>query len=105
MIYVIGWDNETYCYNYACHGSDMPYTFDVPDANFTDSGRYIAQTHADYWSNFAKTNNTQTSLGVTWPSYDPKSPRYIHFKKPQNLVETGYLSKECNLFDEIGYYY
>ena len=100
-----GWGNDTYCYNYTCHGSDCPYTFDVPDANFTTDGRYIAETHMEYWSNFAKTNSTQSSKGIEWPSYDPKGRQYLRFQKPQNGIDSMYLNKDCNLFDSIGYYY
>lgn len=97
----------TICFVHSCHGDDMPYTFDVPNTSFTADGRYISQTLIEYWSNFAKTNNPKTSKEITWPSYNSKSAQFLRFKKPENKIESHYLTyltQECNVFDKIGYY-
>ena len=111
-----GWGEETYCLNRVCHGSDMPYTFDIPDANFTATGHTIAIQHIQYWSNYAKNqspnsnetlfedNNKQNGL-LYWPKYDPKNRQNLRFKAPTNLIEANYLEKECDFLDSIGYYH
>lgn len=37
------WDQFSYCEGHVCHGSDMPYTFDTFNLNFTSTGRMISQ--------------------------------------------------------------
>lgn len=40
-----GWGPFDYCDTHVCHGSDMPYTFDSADQNFTSTGRMISQVN------------------------------------------------------------
>lgn len=106
-----GWGNDTYCIGHTCHGGDMPYTFDIPDANFTDVGHQIAIQHIQYWSNFAKNqspNSNETLSGdslLYWPKYDTINRNNLRFKAPQNIIEAKYLEKECDFLDSIGYYH
>jgi carboxylesterase type B len=106
-----GWGNDTFCIGHTCHGGDMPYTFDIPDANFTDVGHQIALQHIQYWSNFAKNqspNSNETISGdslLYWPKYDTINRNNLRFKAPKNIIEAKYLEKECDFLDSIGYYH
>lgn len=107
-----GWGNDTYCFGHVCHGGDMPYTFDIPDANFTTVGHNIAIQHIQYWSNFAKNQspNSNETLSTDdnllyWPRYEIINRTNLRFKAPMNIIETNYLDKECDFLDSIGYYH
>ena len=102
-----GWaGDQKYCKNRVCHGADLPYTFDVPDANFTSSGHKIAVEHINYWSNYAKyqTPNEKSNKQLYWPQYDLKERNYLRFKAPENLIEVSFLQQECDFLDPFGYY-
>lgn len=106
-----GWnENQTYCKGHTCQGADLPYTFDIPDANFSSIGHAIAIDHIQYWSNFAKyqtPNGNERMQKDTelyfWPEYDPKYRNNLRFRAPENRIEIGYLEKECDFLDSIGY--
>lgn len=111
-----GWgSDQTYCVGHVCHGGDMPYTFDVPDSNFTSTGRTIAKQHIQYWANYARNqspNANETLNGeekqddlLYWPKYDKKSRNNLRFVVPATIIESNYLSDECDFFDKIGYYH
>ena len=109
-----GWgDNLAFCNTHVCHGSDIVYTFDSSDRNFTSTGRQISQSHMFYWSNFAKysspnapqsaASSSSSNSFINWPSYSMKTKPFLRFVRPSNTVESGYLRSECNFFDSIGY--
>ena len=109
-----GWGNNlTSCKGHTCSGSDLPYTFDIPDANFTITGHTLALDHIKYWSNYAKfqsPNGNQTALKPSenlyfWPKYDSKFRNNLRFRSPENRIETNYLDTECDFLDSIGYYH
>ena len=102
-----GWGSDQgYCNGHVCHGGDMPYTFDVPDSNFTSSGHTIAVQHIQYWSNYARSEspNSQNNI-LNWPNYDIKSRNNLRFKAPENIIESEYIKKDCDFLDSIGYYH
>ncbi|XP_051780779.1 crystal protein-like [Erpetoichthys calabaricus] len=50
------WGNKTYCYQHACHGSDMPFlwnTCSLINLTFTSEERTLADSMACFWGNFA----------------------------------------------------
>jgi carboxylesterase type B len=102
-----GWDNFTTCYGHTCHGSDMPYTFDNPDGNFTATGHLLALSHIRYWTNFAK-YGTPNGNGLNdllyWPEYNSNNKTFLRFKD-ENSIENGYITDDCDFFDSIGYYH
>ena len=101
----VGLDEFTFCEDRSCHGIDLSYTFNIPNANFTSNGRYISRTLVDYWTNFAKTNDPQSSQGVTWPRYYIKTKNFLKFQKPKNKIYSRYQDRSCEFFDSIGYYF
>ncbi len=56
--------NLASCIQTSGHGGDMPYTFDIPDANFTSTGRTVASQHIQYWSNFARSFGQNMTLKI-----------------------------------------
>lgn len=107
------WDNFTFCEGHTCHGADLPYTFDVPDSNFTINGHLLAMAHVTYWTNFIKSGNPNNNgkFGfakvqdlLNWPQYDKAKKPYMRFMSP-DVVDLDYLRDDCNFFDSIGYYH
>ena len=105
-----GWnENQSFCINHTCFGSDIPYTFDFPDLNFTSIGHQLALDHIKYWSNYAKyqsPNGNNTILDKDlffWPIYDSKYRNNLRFRAPVNRIEIGYLEEECDFIDTVGY--
>lgn len=103
-----GWgDNFSFCDGHVCHSSDIYYTFDSADGNFTSNGKTLSRSHMYYWSNFAKTNtpNGPLSQYTPWLPYEIKTKPFLRFRSPQDTSEHGYLRSECDFFDSIGYIY
>jgi carboxylesterase type B len=107
-----GWENLTFCNNHSCHGSDLPYTFDAVDANYTAIGKRLSKAHIEYWSNFAKSSAPGFSSYLTndlndlnWPAYDFKSKASMKFMSPTQQIAYDYWKDECKFFDSIGYYF
>ena len=103
-----GWgDHLSFCDGHVCHGSDILYTFDSVDSNFTTNGRTLSRSHMFYWSNFAKTNtpNGPTSQYTAWIPYEINTKPFLRFRSPEDTSELGYLRSECEFFDSIGYIY
>ena len=90
-----------------CHGSDLPYTFSTTGPyNFTSTGRQVADSHMNYWSNFARNtdpNSADTASFDVWPAYTSANKTYLRFAA-KNLIQNNYLKAECDFFDKIGYY-
>lgn len=107
-----GWgDGGWYCRNRVCHGADQPYTFDIPDANFTAMGHKIAIQHIQYWANYAKNqspNSNETLFGdnlLYWPKYEIDTKINLRFVAPENIIESNYVKDECDFLDSLGYYH
>ena len=98
-----GWENETFCDNHVCHAGELPYTFQSAWINLTDSGKRVATGMATYWTNFAKTfdTNQPTPWTTVWPKMSADEP-YLYFQDPLD-VRQHYLKNECDFWDEIGY--
>ncbi|CAF1126239.1 unnamed protein product [Rotaria sordida] len=50
--------NSSGCDGHTCHGDELVFLFESFWANFTDTDRYISQTLATYWTNYAKIINS-----------------------------------------------
>ena len=108
-----GADLGDFCINHVCHGADMPYTFDVPDANMTAMGHKISLEHIRYWSNYAKSlspNSNETKHDnnddlLYWPRYEKETKLNLRFVAPENIIESNYQKEDCDFVDGIGYYH
>ncbi|CAF0855766.1 unnamed protein product [Rotaria sordida] len=98
-----GWENETFCNNHVCHAGELPYTFESAWVNFTDAGKRVATSMATYWTNFAKTHDTNqpVSQSIVWSKMNIDEP-YLYFQDPLDVRNT-YLKDDCDFWDQIGY--
>jgi para-nitrobenzyl esterase len=92
----------------AAHGSELPYVFgtlaisgraanapkyDSIDANVSDQMQV-------YWTNFAKTGNTNGGSLPQWPKFDRTARAYIDFTANGPVVREGLRREACDLFIE-----
>ncbi|MBC2665538.1 carboxylesterase family protein [Novosphingobium flavum] len=61
----------------AFHGSEIPYAFNRPGANWTDEDRRIADMMSTYWVNFARTGNPNSPDLPKWAAFDGKTERVM----------------------------
>ncbi|CAF3202849.1 unnamed protein product [Rotaria socialis] len=98
-----GWENETFCNNHVCHAGELPYTFASAWVNFTDAGKRVATSMTNYWTNFAKTNDTNRPVAqsIVWPQMNTDES-YLYFQDPLD-IRAAYLKDDCDFWDKIGY--
>jgi acetylcholinesterase/cholinesterase len=104
-----------FCYEgFVCHGSELPMVFNVysdgveftyypTDEELTLTGQMIS-----YWSNFIKThdpNQGDSSVPLTWPAYTGSDDTWILFDVDQLSTESQFHSSNCDMWDEMGYFY
>ncbi|CAF4835161.1 unnamed protein product [Rotaria sp. Silwood1] len=96
--------NRIQCSNHACHGDELPFTFESHWDNFTDAGRRISQSMATYWTNFAKSEDPNEPLRVSipWPRVTIGNETYMYFQDPLYIGQ-NYLKSDCDFWDKIGY--
>ncbi|CAF2651667.1 unnamed protein product [Rotaria sp. Silwood2] len=96
--------NEDICNGHVCHGDELSYLFESNWINFTDAGQRVSQSIANYWTNFAKTQNPNQPLSVPiqWPIGNNTYEKYMYFQDPLQ-VKDNYLEDDCDFWDQIGY--
>jgi para-nitrobenzyl esterase len=55
----------------ATHGAEIPYTVNIPRANWTDDDRRIAGQISSYWVNFASRGDPNGPGLPAWPAFEP----------------------------------
>ncbi|CAF1467443.1 unnamed protein product [Adineta steineri] len=96
--------NSIQCTDHACHADELPFLFESYWNNFTDTGRYISQSMATYWTNFAKSQdpNDPLKVPVSWPRVTSGNETYMYIQDPLQ-IGTNFLKSDCDVWDEIGY--
>lgn len=113
---VAGWGpNFTICYDYVCHGGDLPFVWH-PNATafnltYTADEEVLSRSIITYYTNFAKTgspnkDSTGKPTALTWPVFDLASESTMRFTTPSNIVQSHNVTALCEWFDtQIGYDY
>ena len=97
--------NSIECIDHACHGDDLPFTFESRWIDFTDAGRRVSRSMATYWTNFGKSENPNEpyEVSLSWPKMIVGSNEtYIYIDDPLQ-IEENYLKNNCDFWDQIGY--
>jgi acetylcholinesterase/cholinesterase len=104
-----------FCYEgLVCHGSELPMVFNV----FSDGDEFtyyptsdeldLTQKIVHYWSNFMKTydpNQGDFQMEQAWPLYNGAEDSWILFDTDAITTESKYHSSNCDMWDEMGYFY
>lgn len=104
----------TFCVGSCCHGSELPFVFNV----FTD-GKTVSYTptaeevtlvsdlsHA--WTNFyhsGSPNKGSLSIPMNYPKYDATLDSLLVLDEPGYEVQHHVREKFCDVWDRLGYYY
>ena len=102
-----------FCVGWACHGSELPFVFNV----FTDGVSVSYEPSAaevqlttdlvNAWSNFLTTGNPNQGLPVpvAYPEYITDSDMLVVLEEPGGEKQDHVRESFCNLWDKLGYYY
>lgn len=106
-------ENYTFCVGYCCHGSELPFVFNV----FTDGVSVAYEPTAEEvaltgdlsiaWSNFISSGdpNKGVPVALKYPLYDYDEDAIIILDEPGMSIQVHVRDKYCDLWDEIGYFY
>lgn len=104
----------SFCVGSCCHGSELPFVFNV----FTDGKTVSYPPTADEqlltsdishaWTNFfhsGSPNLGKLSIPMNYPKYDPLLDNLLVLDEPGYEVQRHVREKYCDLWDKLGYYY
>ncbi|CAF0724876.1 unnamed protein product [Rotaria sp. Silwood1] len=96
--------NSSGCDGHTCHGDELVFLFESFWVNLTDADRYMSQTLATYWTNYAKSKdpNQPVQASLRWPKFVRGFEQYLYFQDPLQIQEK-YLQDDCDFWDTIGY--
>ena len=97
--------DASFCEGYACHGYELAFLFEAFWLNVTKADRYVSQTMAAYWTNYAKSGdpNRPKKVPLQWPNVTGGSENYLYIQNPVN-IQNNYLQDDCDFWDKIGYF-
>jgi para-nitrobenzyl esterase len=84
----------------AVHGAEVPYVFGALAANVGATDRAISAAIEQYWTNFAKTGNPNSSGLPQWPAFDTKARGYLEFTDDGPAAREGLRRPYCDLYVE-----
>eukprot|EP01035_Chromulina_nebulosa_P018992 gene18992-24808_t len=105
--------NYTYCDGVVCHGSELPFVFNV----FTDGDTVTYDPNDDeisltndlvnIWNNFITNNDPNKGLSVPsyLPLYNTLTDELVVLDEPGSEDQSFVRSSYCDLWDKIGYFW
>jgi len=104
--------NYTFCLDSVCHGSELPFVFNVfSDGvityNPTSAEKDLSTDMYKAWSNFIQNGNPNTGLAVpvAYPLYETVSDTLVVLNEPGMKTVSGFRDQYCDLFDQIGFFW
>lgn len=106
-------ENYTFCVGEVCHGSELPFVFNVFNDGvsvFYDPTAQELALSADLvaaWSNFINSGspNVGQAIPLAYPVYNPTEDSMIVLEEPGSYVESHFRSAYCDMWDSLGYFY
>jgi carboxylesterase type B len=97
--------DASFCEGHACHGYELAFLFKAFWLNFTKADRYVSQTMAAYWTNYAKSgdSNRPNTVPRQWLNVTSGSENYLYIQNPVK-IRHNYLKTDCDFWDKIGYF-
>lgn len=90
----------------ATHASEVPYVFGTLDdqrpmrTNYEDADQAISKAMQDYWTNFAKTGDPNSSWLPAWPQYHADTRKYLEFTDNGPVAASDLRSAQCKIYAE-----
>lgn len=106
-------ENYTFCVGWVCHGSELPFVFDVfndgVDLYFdpTEDETQLMNDLSHGWVNFITNGNPNKGLPIKkmYPEYSAKADSLIVLNEPVTQVESHMREKYCDMWDKMGFFY
>lgn len=102
-----------FCVGAVCHGSDLPFVFNVfsdgmtvdYDTTADEDALTLDMTHA--WSNFIINGNPNKGKAINkfYPQYNGKGDEVLVLNEPDTNVGIHMREKYCDMWDRLGYFY
>lgn len=105
--------NYTYCVGIVCHGSDLPFVFNV----FTDGDTNVYTPTSDevvlttnivnIWSNFLRNGDPNKGISIPFnlPKYYGSSDVITILDQPGSEDQSGVRDSYCDLWDTLGFFW
>ena len=102
-----------FCVGVVCHGSDLPFVFNVfsdgitVDYDTTADEDALTQDMTHAWSNFITTGNPNKGKAINkhYPQYTGKADEVLVLNEPETSVGVHMREKYCDMWDRLGYFY
>ncbi|CAF4484952.1 unnamed protein product [Rotaria socialis] len=99
-----GASNSSVFQGHVCHGDELYFLFEALRANLTAAGRRLSSNFANYWTNYAKSQdlNQPIQVPLIWPRFHNDVMKYLCFQDPIETMD-NYFKDDCDFCDKIGY--
>eukprot|EP01040_Poterioochromonas_malhamensis_P010278 gene10278-11180_t len=107
-------ENYTFCVGSCCHGSELPFVFNVftdgKDVTYDPTKDEVALTVdlSNAWANFIANGSPNKGLPIPqeYPLYKQETDVLIVLDEPDNQsLQSHVRTTYCNMWDELGYFY
>lgn len=106
-------ENYTFCVGSCCHGSDLPFVFNVFDDGVTISydptvqEEQLTTNMGNAWTNFIKGGDPNYGLPipVKYPLYNYEDDTIVILDEPGMYIDSNVRDEFCDLWDSLGYIY
>lgn len=105
--------NYTFCLNSVCHGSELPFVFNVftdgVSVSYTPTSdeQTLTQEMGAAWANFISFSdpNKGMSVPVAYPLYNSASDSVVELNEPGMKDGSHLRDSYCNLWDRLGFFW
>jgi carboxylesterase type B len=106
-------ENYTFCVGYCCHGSDLPFVFNVfsdgvsVDYDPTPQETELTRDMSNAWANFIIYGNPNSGfdIPVKYPLYNYQDDTILVLDQPGMYTDSHVRDSYCDLWDSLGYIY
>lgn len=106
-------ENYTFCVGSCCHGSELPFVFNVftdgvsLDYTPTADERALTTDLSNAWTNFISrgTPNLGYPIPQAYPQYETASDVLVILDEPDQSLESHTRATYCDMWDTLGYIY
>jgi len=108
--------NYTFCLQEVCHGSELPFVFNVftdgVSVSYTPTPEEItlARDMGSAWTNFMYSGNPNigplmSEIPVQYPLYRSSEDMNLIIEEPGSFVQSRARDSYCDMWDSLGYFY
>lgn len=104
-------ENYTFCVGSCCHGSDLPFVFNVYDDGVsvdydpTAAEESLTRDMGNAWTNFITGGdpNYGRPIPIKYPLYDHNEDTIVILDQPGMYIDSHVRDEYCDMWDSLGY--